>query len=170
MPNAALAVTRQAACSLHPTLSPEAWSEISNGKPMNDGVKALLVCKFACPVRNSCPFDEGEEMIAKGGWFDARRRFFYPPDDRLELRYAAAYIGISYAQLRSIVKIRGIKLVSGPGISKYIMMTDVRRLASTHGPRHGTFMRYELHLLQGEEACDMCMQSVKGSHDNARFL
>lgn len=146
------------ACVNHPILSPDAWSEISNGRPTDDGIKAWLVCRFACPVRNRCPFDEGSEIIAKGGWFDSRGRFIRPPDDRMELRQAVVYLGISEQYLRKLIKLKGIEIVSGPSSVQiaYLRISDVEELALSLGPRHGTLTRYELHLLRGEEPCNIC--------------
>lgn len=146
------------ACVNHPILTPDAWSEISNGRPSNNGIKAWLVCRFACPVRESCPFDDGQEIIAKGGWFDSRGRFVKPPDDRMELRQAVVYLGISEQYLRKLIKLHGIKTVSGPSAVhiSYLRIEDVEDLALSLGPRHGTAARYELHLLRGEQPCNLC--------------
>lgn len=146
------------ACVNHPILSPDAWSEISNGRPSEDGIKAWLVCRFACPVRDKCPFDEGSEIIAKGGWFDSRGRFIRPPDDRMELRQAVVYLGISEQYLRKLIKIHGIETVTGPSSVQiaYLRVADVEELASSLGPRHGTTARFELHLLRGEHPCNLC--------------
>lgn len=146
------------ACVNHPLLSADAWSEISNGRPSEDGIKAWLVCRFACPVRDKCPFDEGQEVIAKGGWFDSRGNFIKPPDDRMELRQAVAYLGISEQYLRKLIKINDIKTVTGPSSVQiaYLRVDDVKELALTLGPRHGTLTRFELHLLRGEQPCNLC--------------
>lgn len=151
---------KSAACYQHPTLGAEAWCQISNGRPVQDGLKASLVCRFACPIRNQCPFDDGFDIIARGGWFDAKGSYFEPPEELIDLQHAAAYVGIYQEYLRGLIKARELQTVRGPSNLTYLRIEDVKQLAMTHGPRHGSLARRELHLLRGEPLCDTCTRPV----------
>lgn len=143
------------ACADHETLSPDAWTQVHHKRPIGEGAKAAIVCQFAC--RAKCPFgDQGNEIIANGGWFTANGTFIKPPDNMLESHQAAAYLGLDTDYLKVVIRNLGIKTVRGPSLTTYIPLSDVLRIAERHGPRHGTLARYNLHVIRGEVPCVYC--------------
>lgn len=95
------------ACYENPILGPDAWADVENKRPVRDGAKASLICRFACAVRHECPFGErGTEIIANGGgWFGADGKFIKPPDDMLEVNQAAAYVGLQLDYFQSLIRL-----------------------------------------------------------------
>lgn len=162
------------ACHQNPVLGPDAWNHVRNNHPVGDGARAALVCRFACRIRDRCPFGEenGVEAIAGKGWFGTSGRFIKPPDDLLEVTQAAAYIGLQLSYLNVLIKKQGIerRSIKGTGLTTFIRLTDVYRLADTHGPRHGTAERHTLHLLRGEVPCLWCKLTQKAETSHASVL
>ena len=150
----------QIGCVNNPVLGMDAWSQVDKFYPAGDGAKAAIVCRFACPLKNACPFgDEGAAVVANGGgWFTYKGVFIKPPDELMEVNQAAAYIGVTVKYLESVVQLLGLRKFRSP-LSTLVMLLrfeDVETLAETHGPRHGSGARYDLHLLRGEVPCKQC--------------
>lgn len=152
------------ACFQNPLLGPDAWTEVEKKRPTGEGIKAALICRFSCQVRDRCPFGErGTEIIANGGgWFTNGGKFIKPPANMLESNQAAAYIGIPSSYLVRVIRETGIKRFKGPSHLTYLLLEDVERLADTHGPRHGTVLCYNLHLLRGQVPCKECTTAKEG--------
>lgn len=150
----------QVACVNNPVLGMDAWSEVDKYYPAGDGAKASIACRFACPLKNDCPFGEqGTGIVANGGgWFTHRGVFIKPPNEFMEMNQAAAYIGITTTYLEVLVRALGIQRTKSPlsTFVTYIRFEDVEMLAENHGPRHGSGARYDLHLLRGEVPCKKC--------------
>lgn len=154
----------RAPCTRHPLLPPDAWFEVQRGVPANSGIKALLVCRFACPVRKQCgAIDHGKGTIYGGGWTDGAGTFVNPGDgDYLDMYQAAAYLGVSVATLNSLTRRRGVRSVEVRNKRSFYHIDDIRQLlqAGDVGPLHGTVDAKNLHLLRGEPACRNCLQQV----------
>lgn len=153
-----------AACVNHPTLDPDAWSMVRNGWPTKEGAKAAAVCRFVCPIRDSCPMVDGpevrRELIAKGGWFNAAGKFVEGAPGFIEFHISAAFIGKSPSRLTDVIRAQDVKLEMWKG-RRFMFEEDVRQLATTNGPSHGTFRMYMLHLLRRETPCAYCAAVVK---------
>lgn len=147
------------ACYQNPLLGPDAWAMVEKRRPVKDGAKASLICRFSCQLRNACPFgeDKGAEIIANGGgWFTTEGKFIKPPEDMLETNQAAAYVGVTHEQFLAILRGWGTPRTRGPGYVTFVPLKEVQRIAETHGPGHGTVLCYNQHLLRGEVPCYRC--------------
>jgi len=152
--------TDDAECRDHPTLPAEAWFEFGDGMPKGDGLKALMVCRYRCPVAEECaklaPFTEA---IAGGGWWDRAERFHNPGGGaHLDVYQAAAYLGISADRMQRIVyrdKLPSVAMFRG---RKLYDLTTIKNVVKAPGPRHGTMAACELHSLRGEMFCDACQR------------
>lgn len=164
----------QVGCVNNPVLGMDAWSEVDKYYPAGEGAKASIVCRFACPLSNACPFgEEGTSIIANGGgWFTNRGVFIKPSDDLMEVHQAAAYIGITPIYFEVLARALGLQRIKSP-LSSFVNLVrfeDVEMLAESHGPRHGSGARYDLHLLRGEVPCKKCRAARRVEVKNAGVL
>lgn len=157
MSSSATWVLWQGACRDHPTLSPDAWTQVEKGYPRGDGAKAMLVCRLACPVRAQCKelVPRGVDTISGGGWTDRKGRYREPKEDLFDANMAAAFLGITVEQVQKISKRRLPTVVRERGRSWY-HETDVWALADKVSPAHGTKSALELHQIRGERPCQSC--------------
>lgn len=164
--------TATAACVRHPFLGPDAWSSVRIKRPVGDGAKAALVCQFACPIRDRCPFIgvEGNEIIVSRGWYISNGSFITPPEGTLEIHQAAAFLGLRPEYLQELVRALRIQGIKGPAYLIFYQMDDLWKIAEHHGPKHGTAARYEVHLLRGEEPCARCVQARNLEAESAGLL
>lgn len=145
------------ACYDHPFLSMDAWGDVEYKRLRGEGPQASLVCRFACALANACPFKDGRDIIANGGgWYGADGTFIKPPDDMLERKQAAAFLGVKEGTFNSIARMHGVLAIRGPAHNYYVPLDAVFKLAERYGPKHGTVSRYQLHLLRGEVPCRSC--------------
>lgn len=146
---------KKAACSRHPFLGPDAWFMIEAGRPRGDGIRASVVCRFACPIRDACPVQAADGVIARGGWYTNGGVFVDAPEGHVDLNQAAAYIGLEPNTVRLILRKMNISYLFLRNRS-YVSVEAMQLLARRHGPAHGTIKMYELHLLRGETPCKHC--------------
>lgn len=71
-------------------LGPAAWSEVRQGRPTDTGLDALAICQKLCPVVQQCfmwynDWKAGPPLnvVAGGGWWDARGKFHMRPVEDL---------------------------------------------------------------------------------------
>lgn len=147
----------QPACSNNPVLDPDAWFELSNGRPAGRGLEAILVCRFACPVRlkGGCPVTDDQDVIADGGWYNNKGLFHKSSEDVIDIHQAAVYIGIGVERLRTIVKRRGMEKPNS-GFYSTIYVSDMKKLANAYSPPHGSWKMARLHHIRGEPSCNFC--------------
>jgi hypothetical protein len=157
MSNSASWVLRQGACFDHPILPPDAWTQVEKSYPRDDGAKALLVCRMACPVRAECKelVPRGVDTISGGGWTDRKGQYREPKEDLLDANMTAAFLGITVDRVQKISKRRLPTVVRERGRS-WFHETDVWALAEKLSPAHGTNSALELHQIRGERPCQSC--------------
>lgn len=152
----------RAPCTRHPLLPPDAWFEVRRGVPAENGLKAFLVCRFACPVRKECStVAHAKETIYGGGWTDGSGTFINPGDgDYLDMNQAAAYLGVTVGTLSGLMARAKVSKVEVLSKRAFYHIDDIRRLlqSGSVGPPHGTLEARDLHLLRGEPLCRSCSQ------------
>lgn len=148
----------QAACRDHPILAEDAWSEVRKNYPRDEGAKALLVCRLACPVRAECKelFPQGVDAIAGGGWFNRRGDYREPKDDLYTSDMAAAFLGVTVERIQRLSSKQLPVVVKEKGRAWY-HETDVWALAEKLSPPHGTTEALNLHHVRGERPCQRCL-------------
>lgn len=153
-------MTDMFACVDHPVLHPDAWSEVINGQPQGEGIQASIVCQFVCSARDKCPVPvNSKETIGRGGWFNARSQFFKPYPGYMNISHAATYLGLRITTVAALIEKYQWKTLSISG-RRWILVTDVKSVAGSHGPKHGTPERWRLHFLHGTDPCHSCKESV----------
>lgn len=154
--------TDDAECRNHPTLPAAAWFEFSCGMPQGDGIKALMVCRYRCPVARECSEDRYNEAIAGGGWWDRTGRFHNPGGGTwLDVYQAAAYMGIPATRMQRILHRDKVAAVATFRGRKLYELDVIKCLPRVFGPKHGTMAACELHSLRGEPFCDICQRMRK---------
>lgn len=147
-----------AACRNHPVLDPEAWFAVEGGFPRDEGAQALLVCRSACPVRAVCREKfEGVEVIAGGGWWDARGIFRNVHPELFDVYLAAAYIGVHPDWVRRrIGQGRGFTVIERSHGRVWFSSANVKYMARVYGPKCGTPEALRLHQVRGDGPCRVC--------------
>jgi len=151
--------SHRAACHQHPLLGPDAWTEVADGRPIGDGIKALMVCRYTCPVRKECGkgVTSAQDTVAGGGWWNLRGQFLNPGDGQyLDANQAATYLGVSVPRWNRHALIHKVPVVHREGGRKYFHIDSVRRMVRILGASHGTREAYQLHQLRGEDPCALC--------------
>lgn len=143
------------ACVDHPVLTPEAWHQVRGSKVVGEGVYAALVCQFACAARDRCPFTEGVETVAAGGWFNQFGKFIKMPEGTIELHQAAAYIGLNKSKFAYQLQRNNIRCAGRFHNHGTYATREIKALAERLGPEHGTPERAKLHQVLGQE-CRYC--------------
>lgn len=155
--------SEQAACRDHPLLEPDAWFELRAGVPRGDGLKAMIVCRFACPVKAECgTLVHDRNTIAAGGWTNNRGVFSNPGNgEYMDLELAATYLGTTVERLHRQFQRLGITpvgMVSGRNL--YTMDNVLEVAEHVRKTPHGTLNAHELHVLRGEQPCTACREVV----------
>lgn len=142
----------RAACGNNPFLPPDAWHEVEQGAPAGQGAEALLVCRFACPVRDACAKVKQADpnTVVAGGWYDHGGR--YHQHELLETHQAAAYLGM---EVRAFVR-RKLPVAQHIGWRCFYDLAEIQRVARTRRQLHGTMQEMKLHHLRGERPCALC--------------
>lgn len=149
-----------AACHKHLLLPWDAWFELKAGRPRGDGIKALMVCRFACPVRRQCQeVKMGANVIHGGGWTDRNGRFINPGDGALlDVAQAAVYLGTSQGRFAQHAKRRHLPPAMVMGGRTLYDVDVVSDLLPTLSPAHGTVAAKERHILHGQPQCTLCLK------------
>lgn len=146
---------RLAACHNHPFLNAEAWFDVEAGVPRDQGARALIVCRFSCPVREKCREKyQGVDAIAGGGWFDGNGTFHDLGNDVMDIYQAAAYVGVPTERFRQMVH-KKLKPAFYRNGRNWYRVEDIMKLTITR-PAHGTYGAQEVHILRGEPYCEQC--------------
>jgi hypothetical protein len=145
---------RQAACHEHPVLPWTAWFDVEAGVPRTEGARALIVCRYGCPVMQQCRTRyNGVDAIYGGGWADGNGTFHDPGDDVMDVYQAAAYLGMETERFRRMVH-KKLKPAYYKNGRNWYLVNDVVGLIRKSA--HGTKGAQEAHLLRAEPMCSQC--------------
>lgn len=145
------------ACVDHPQLPSDAWHDLDSSKPMGRGARAALVCRFSCPVRHECPVPPSMETICGAGWWDRQGNLMPFEDGLIEMNQAAAYVGLTNQAFLSLAKYSGVSFVAKVRHLRFFDLTQIKELASKHGPPCGTATKLALHEMRGDGPCQRCL-------------
>jgi len=151
----------EAACWRHRALSPTAWEDVENGWYGTRGAAAMLVCRFECPITETCKKKIfGEDIVAGGGWYTASGEFREIPAGMMDAQMAAAVLGVAVERVQRWMgnRLKTVAKYHGRALYKQDDVFAIGRDPAVHGTNAA---RYR-HERNGEDPCSRCNRVFAG--------